>query len=175
LKKAISGQRYVTVAVIYVEPLAKCEGRDALDFLVKLSVEHKSDTMRTAAATAIAQMPNAVDAKPQYIRYLRTPQHSVYAARALSLNGLTMYQSGKVPDPQLFQALVNSLPFVNPNGSHGFCYARGTYHGTAKVVRPKANPIAEGCLKEYTGQSYGYDQDAWSQWLHKERKTRDKK
>lgn len=190
LKKALNAEKYVLAQIVYVEPIARSGGSEALNYLVKLSVEPASDALREAAATAIAQMPNAADAVPQYIRYLRTPQYSVYAARALSFNGLTKYRSGKAPDPQLFQALVNSLvlpdtyyvpiahwfdsgPVYTIGG--GVIRTWGTQEGVAKIVRRKPNPIAEARLKEYTGQSYGYDQEAWNRWFQKETKDLKKK
>lgn len=190
LKKALASEKYIIAQRKYVGPIARSGGREALDFLVKLSVEPASDSLRQEAAEAIATMPNAEEAIPQYVRYLRVPKYCVYAARALSFNGLTKYRSGKVPDPQLFQALVNSLilpdvtwvpvvqwfdtgVFMTRNGltSRG----SGIREGTVKKVDPKPNPFAEACLKEYTGQDYGYDQEAWKQWMQKERRGLERK
>lgn len=191
LKKALTGEKYIIAQRKYVGPIARSGGREALDFLVKLSVEPASDSLRQDAAEAIATMPNSEDAIPQYVRYLRLPKYSVYAARALSFNGLTKYRSGKVPEPQLFQALVNALilpdvtwiPIVHwydtgsiPTGTgSGTIRFSGVSEGVVKKVDPKPNPVAEACLKEYTGQDYGYDQEKWRQWNQKERRNLEKK
>jgi hypothetical protein len=150
--------------------------------------------LRQEAAEAIATMPNAEEAIPQYVRYLRLPKYCVYAARALSFNGLTKYRSGKVPDPHLFQGLVNSLvlpdvtwipvvywydtgaiPTFKGPTTHGYVRAWGTRQGVVQKIDPKPNPIAEACLKEYTGQDYGYDQEKWKQWMQNARRALEKK
>lgn len=191
LKKALAGEKYIIAQRKYVLPIARSGGREALDFLVKLSVEPASDSLRQEAAEAISTMPNSEDAIPQYVRYLRLPKYSVYAARALSFNGLTKYRSGKVPDPQLFQALVNSLilpdvswipveqwydsGFIPTGFGTGTTRSVGVSKSLVKKVDPKPNPIAEDRLKEYTGQDYGYDQEAWKRWLQKEKMSLEKK
>ena len=172
---------------VFLEPLARIGGRQALKTLVRVSVMDSNVRVREAAARQIGGMENGRDAIPEYIKYLRSAQYSDEAAEALSWSGLAQQVSIiDEPDPALTNALINALvlkgtkdiPMIYRRYYGSFQPRVGGYHASSGSVServyvpvhfPLPNPKVLETLVEYTGENYGYDQNAWKRWYQKRR------
>lgn len=115
------------------------------------------------------------------MKYLGSSRYSPTAAEALSISRLAQPLSmTEEPDPALTNALINTLVvietgrvwvggsksrrgFSGSTGSHAYWW-RGGY---VPVQQRLSNPQALKTLTEYTGEDYGYDQQAWKRWYQK--------
>ena len=167
---------------VFLEPLGKIGGRQAVAALVRLAIFDNNVQVREAAAEAIRAMPNRKDATAEFLKYLRADRYSAAAAAALSRAGLTERQSmADELDPDLTYGLINALIYEatkeEPVVVWRYAYGGNIWGGLhqeyeQRLVRVKVpiaiqNAKALTALKEYTGQDYGYDEEKWRFWYQR--------
>jgi hypothetical protein len=169
--------------IVFLEPLALIGGRDAFRTLVDVSVTDRNVLVRKAAAEWLDKTGNAKDAIPQYVKYLRAPRYSASAARAVSTSGLTRELSSvETPDAALTNALISSLVIMErriiPVKAWRLTLLPGKvdvgHRYQERVVYTRTqfaqqNEEALRTLIAYTGENYGYDQQAWRRWYEQRR------
>jgi hypothetical protein len=167
-------ERERRVRTAYMEALATIGGKSALDALVRLSLDDSYGYQRLAAGL-ISRMPNRDEAIPEYAKALAIDRTRGPALDALRRCGLTEpLPYGQPPDPVLTKALIDSLVVKQVQTVPAFRYrewygVRGLDYGTYRrgyvpVEGIACNDPARTVLKNYTGQDFGYDQDAWTEW-----------
>jgi len=192
LAKAAKAEKYLQGRLHYLTAIKEIGGPEAANILIKFAVESRI----TACAEMLSEMPEGKGATPQLIRYLRSEKHQQAAIDLLPRLKFLQYQSGQLPEPLLFQALVDSLvtkDFVYAEGwTYTWSRSRGSHFGPhgagfdfesrlvqewgiVKQTVPKEQPITKEILKGYSSQDYGYDQGAWERWYRDQRRTSNRK
>lgn len=183
-------EKNARLRLVLVKPLVTIGGKDAVAFLVKLSVEDENPLLREEVSKGLAGNQELPPFLNTYLAYLKSPKSVENAAEALLWTKLIQPVSpGEKPDPKITTALINALntvqeqiiPYkvaydtgllVGPKGPHttaGFRTARawGTREGMVKVRIPVPQPKVLTALQGYTGQDYQYADSEWKQWLQK--------
>jgi len=187
---ALKTEKNPRFRLVLVEPLISLGGKDAVAFLVKLSVEDENPTLREKVCAGLADQPELPGHLDDYIAYLKVPKLAGNAAEALLGTKLIRTDSigqQQQPDPKLAGALINALnayedkvmpyriahdtgflPHVTANpgvGVAGGFQSRGYEDRLVKVKVPVPNEKVLKTLQEYTGQDYQYSESAWKEWL----------
>jgi hypothetical protein len=167
-----------------IQPLIKLGGKEAVDCLVKWSVEDDNPLLREEAAKGLIGKEGLEAHLDTYIAYLKSPIYVSNAAEALSWTRLCQPLSTvDQPNEKLVKALVNALHTVTREivpysvrfdtgwqwrPSHtGNAASRtwGTDKGMVQVKIPKPVPSVLNALRDYSGQDYQYDESQWNKWL----------
>jgi len=176
-------ERDLRVRMAYLRALSHIETTPAIEMLVQVSLADKEVRLRRLAAEGIAKMRNRKEAVELLARAIRNGKNRERALEVLDNAELTAPVSpGELPDPALTTALIDSLwvPQIKwverelraswtspaPGTTHGTC--SNYYYGRFRVpveVTVQAPPVLE-TLRRYSGEEYGYDQDAWRAWYN---------
>lgn len=185
---ALKTEKNPRFRLVLVEPLISLGGKEAVAYLVKLSVEDENPTLREKASEGLADKPELPGHLDDYIAYLKVPKHASNAAEALLWTKLIRTDSiGQQlqPDPKLVNALVDALnayevkvmPYrvafdtgfhpniLYPGGTAWGFRAAGYEDRLVKVKIPVPNQKVLKTLQQYTGQDYQYSVSAWKEWL----------
>jgi hypothetical protein len=174
-------ERDLRVRAAYIETLGGIHTTLAVQTLVAISLDEKTDWLQHLAAEQIGKMANREDSMEPYARALRNGKHRDRALDALNRSGLTSpRRSSEPPNPTLTAALIDALwvPQIewvesasywagsqsNPALPRGLDYAWVYRHGLVPVKKLVEHPVVHEALRRYTGADYGYDQTAWRVW-----------
>jgi hypothetical protein len=168
-----------------IQPLITLGGKEAMDCLVKLSVEDDNPLLREEAAKGVASRQGLEAYLDTYITYLKSPKYVSNAAEALGWTKLVKPMStADKPNENLAKGLVNALhtvqvktipyrvTFDSGTRAHmtrtnnvGPWRQWGTDEGMVRVRIPVPQPKVLAVLQEYSGQAYEYDESQWRAWL----------
>jgi hypothetical protein len=168
-----------------IQPLIKLGGKEAVDCLVKWSVEDENPLLREEAAKGLIGKEGLEAHLDTYIAYLKSPEYVSNAAEALRWTKLSQPLSTvEKPNERLVKALVNAIhtfqykmtryrvaydtgtrPHVTRTGNIGPWRQSGIDEGVVRVKVPVPQPAVVAALKEYSGQDFQYDESKWNAWL----------